>query len=107
MSVCSNEVGHLKAQVTHDAIDEPVFTTNPTNLFAACPQGWNKKVLFFRYYTQDEAAAREANSKTKPLPYPRDNFRHRMNGPVAHPNPRRVQSHGEKRVLMVRLFYLD
>jgi hypothetical protein len=42
---------------------------NPTNPFAACPQGWNKKVLFFRYYTQDETAAREANSKTKPLPY--------------------------------------
>jgi hypothetical protein len=58
MSVCSNEVGHLKAQVAHDAIDEPVFATNPTNPFAACPQGWNKKVLFFRYYTQDEAAAR-------------------------------------------------
>jgi hypothetical protein len=57
MSVCSNEVEHLKAQVAHSAIDEPVFATNPTNPFAACPQGWNKKVLFFRYYTQDEAAA--------------------------------------------------
>ena len=56
MAVCSNEVGHLKAQVAHDAVDEPVFATNPTNPFAACPQGWNKKVLYFRYYTQDETS---------------------------------------------------
>jgi hypothetical protein len=56
LSVCSNEIEHLKAQVAHDAIDEPVFGMNPTSPFGACPQGWNKKVLFFRYYTQDEAA---------------------------------------------------
>jgi hypothetical protein len=58
MTVCSNEVAHLKAQVAHDAIDEPVFGMNPTSPFGACPQGWNKKVLFFRYYSEDEAAAR-------------------------------------------------